>query len=101
MWILFARAPSPDAPYWPGRRLLASVDAVGWPRFWVGVFMHAPKPTGIVPPIVTAIALLYGLGRLRLALSMNHRYRFTTWRWGRLLAALLLLGAMTKLLALA
>lgn len=30
MWVLFARADPPDAPYWPGRRWLAALDAVGW-----------------------------------------------------------------------
>lgn len=28
----------------------------------------------------------------------NHRYRFTTWRWGRIVAALLLMGAVMKLM---
>ena len=28
MWLLVAREPRPDAPDWPGRRLLAAVDAV-------------------------------------------------------------------------
>ena len=35
MWLLVAREPRPDAPDWPGRRLLAAVDAVIWPLMWV------------------------------------------------------------------
>jgi hypothetical protein len=97
MWLLVAREPKPDVPYWPGRRLLAAIDAAGWPLLWLLVLNHAPKPVGIVGPIVAAVTLLSALGRLHRALWVNHRYRFTTWRWGRIAAALLLLGAMLKL----
>ena len=58
---------------------------------------HAPKPVGLVGPVVTAMALLCALGRLHRALWLNHRYRFTTWRWGRIAAALVLVGAVLKL----
>lgn len=34
MWLLFTRAPPQDAPYWPGRRCLAAVDAVVWPGLY-------------------------------------------------------------------
>ena len=98
MWLLIARKPAPDAPYWPGRRGLAAVDAALWPLFWVLLFSHAPKPVGLVGPFVVAVALLCALGRLHRALWVNHRYRFTTWRWGRIVAALLLIGAIMKLL---
>jgi hypothetical protein len=101
MWLIVAREPSPDAPYWPGRRLLAVVDAVLWPLLWVVVFSHAPKPVGIVGPFVAAVALICALGRLHRALWVNHRYRFTTWRWGRIVAALLLMGLVMKLMLLA
>ena len=30
-WVIFARASPPDAAIWPGRRVLAFVDAVVWP----------------------------------------------------------------------
>ena len=75
MWLLIAREPAPDVPYWPGRRLLAAVDAAVWPLFWVLLFSHAPKPVGLVGPFVAAVALLSALGRLHRALWMNHRYR--------------------------
>jgi len=37
-----------------------------------------------------------GLVRLHRALWVNHRYWFTTWRWGRVAAALLVVGAVLK-----
>lgn len=101
VWLLFAREPPPDAPYWPGRRWLAAVDAAVWPLLWVMVFNHAPKPVGLVGPFVAAVALLCALGRLHRALLLNHRYRFTTWRWGRIAAPLLLMGVVLKLTMLA
>jgi hypothetical protein len=97
MWLVVAREPKPDAPYWPGRRLLAAVDAAVWPLLWVLVFSHAPKPVGVVGPFIAAVALLCALGRLHRALRLNHRYWFTTWRWGRLAVALLLAGLVLNL----
>lgn len=97
MWVLVAREASPDAPYWPGRRLLAMLDALVWPLLWVLLFMHAPKPVGLIGPFVTAVAVLCAVRRLHRALWVNHRYRFTTWRWGRVVAALLLMGEVMKL----
>ena len=97
MWLLVAREPTPDAPYWPGRRLLAAVDAAAWPLLWVMLFSHAPEPIGLAGPFVAAVALGCALGRLHRALCVNHRYRFTTWRWGRIAVALLLTGVVLKL----
>jgi hypothetical protein len=97
MWFLVVREPRPDAPYWPGRRLLAAVDAVLWPLMWVLVFRHAPEPVGLVGPFVAAAAGLFALLRLHRALWENHRYWFTTWRWGRIVAALMLMGVVMKL----
>jgi hypothetical protein len=96
MWVLIAREPEPDAPYWPGRHLLAAADAVLWPAMVVLLMNHAPAPVGLVGPVATAVAVLCGLGRLHRALWLNHRYRFTTWRWGRIAAALLLVGMVMK-----
>ena len=97
MWLLVAREPRPDAPDWPGRRLLAAVDAVAWPLMWVLLIRHVPEPAGLIGPFVTALAVLLGLGRLHRALWVNHRYWFTTWRWGKVLGAMLLIGAVMKL----
>lgn len=96
MWLLVAREPRPDALEWPGRRLLAAVDAIAWPLMWVLLMRHAPQPVGLIGPFVTALAVLLGLGRLHRALWVNHRYWFTTWRWGKVAAAMLLIGAVLK-----
>ena len=97
MWVLVAREASPDAPYWPGRHFLAAIDALVWPLLWVLLFMHAPKPVGLIGPFVAAVAVLSAMGRLHRVLWVNHRYRFTTWRWGRVVVALLLMGGVLKL----
>lgn len=97
MWLLVAREPRPDAPDWPGRRMLAAIDAVAWPLLWVLLILQVPGPAGLVCPFVTALAVLLGLGRLQRALWENHRYWFTTWRWGKVLGAMLLIGAVLKL----
>lgn len=96
MWLVLTRAPLPDAPYWPGRRLLALVDAVGWPVAWIAVAMHLPQPAGIVGPMVIALAVLSALARAYRAALQNHRYYFTTWRWGRVALGLLLIGMVLK-----
>ena len=97
MWILFARAPVPDKPYWTGRRLLAALDALAWPVFVVLLLAQVPGAPGVFKPMVAALAGLAMLHRLYVALWRNHRYRFTTWRWGRALCALLLVGVALKI----
>ena len=99
MWILFAPVPRPDAPYWPGRRVLGALDAVAWPAAWAFAVTHAPIPTGIVGPLIIACAALSAVSRLHRALLRNERYRFTTWRWGKVLMGLTFLGLMMKLVA--
>jgi hypothetical protein len=96
MWLLITRAPLHDAPYWPGRRLLALGDAVAWPAAWIVLAAQLPEPSGIVGPMVIALAALSLLGRARRAVVQNHRYHFTTWRWGRVAAMLLLMGSVMK-----
>lgn len=96
MWLLVAREPLPDAPYWPGRHMLAAIDATVWPILWVLLVSHAPGPVGLVGPLVSAVALLCALGRLHRAVWVNHRYRFTTWRWGRIAAAFIVVGLVMK-----
>ena len=99
MWMLVARTPRPDASYWPGRRWIAALDAVGWPAAWTLAVAYAPQATGVVGIIFIAWAALSALGRLHRALWNNQRYRFTTWRWGRVVAAMLVLGFAMKLAA--
>lgn len=97
MWFLVARQPYPDAEVWPGRRSLSVVDALAWPVAWVLFMQQAPEPVGLIGPFVTAVAVLSALSRLHRAVWVNHRYRFTTWRWGRIVAAMLLMGFVMKL----
>jgi hypothetical protein len=96
MWLMIAREPAPDAPYWPGRRWLAAVDAVVWPMVWVVLIQASPRPLGTIGSSVAALAVLAGMERLHRAVCVNHRYRFTTWRWGRVAAALLLIGLILE-----
>lgn len=97
MWILVAREAPPDAPDWPGRHLLAALDALVWPLLWVLLIRSAPQPVGLVGPFLTALAVLCAIGRLHSAIWVNHRYYFTTWRWGKVVAAMLVLGWVMKL----
>jgi hypothetical protein len=97
MWVLFARAPPPDAPYWPGRRWLAAIDAVAWPgAIWYGLGQFTGSG-GIVLALAIALLVVSAARRLFTALLVNHRYQFTTWRWGRVLAWMLAVGALMKL----
>ena len=77
--------------------MLAAIDAVAWPLMWVLLIRQVPGPAGLVGPFVTALAVLLALGRLHRALWVNHRYWFTTWRWGKVLGAMLLIGAVLKI----
>ena len=96
MWVLFARAAPPDARYWPGRRWLATLDAIGWPTFWLIVLGHVAARTGVVGPVLMSLVMLVGARRVCTAIWQNQRYRFTTWRWARPLLALLLVGLAIK-----
>jgi hypothetical protein len=97
VWMLWARAPPPDASYWPGRRGLAAVDAVLWPVLWVLMGTQIPSPIGLVVPLLGAVAFVCALNRLYRALWINHRYRFTTWRWVQIFAVLLLVAVVLRL----
>lgn len=96
MWLILARAPRPDAPYWRGRRALALIDALAWPAAWIGLVIHLPQAAGIVGPVVVTAALLGALTRTYHALWQNYRYRFTTWRWGCIAAGVLAIGLVFK-----
>ena len=55
-----------------------------------------PHAAGIVGPAVMALAALSAIGRVRRAAWQNHRYHFTTWRWGRAAAGLLVVVLALK-----
>lgn len=97
MLVLIAREARPDAAYWPGRRWLAVIDAVLWPLVWIVVIRQLPVRTGVVGQFGIAVAAFCCLGRLHRAWWVNERYWFTTWRWGRVAAAVLLVGAVMKI----
>lgn len=97
MWLVIAKQPAPDAPYWPGRRALTAADAVVWPLGALALLLSAPTPTGVVAPVAVAVAGVAAAIRLHRALWVNERYRFTTWRWGKVVAVLLLIGVVLKL----
>jgi multisubunit Na+/H+ antiporter MnhE subunit len=97
MWMVSARAPPPDAAYWLGRRWLAAVDAVVWPAAAWSVLNQVPGPGQLVLAFVTALVIVSVARRLLTALLANHCNHFTTWRWGRVLAWMMVVGALLKL----
>jgi hypothetical protein len=97
MWMLFARAPPPDAFCWTGRRWLAAIDAVAWPG-WAWFTLHELEGSGgLVVALMMALLVVSATRRLSTALLENHRYHFTTWRWSRVLAWMLAVGILVKL----
>lgn len=97
MWIVLAREAEPDAAYWPGRRGLAALDAVLWPLLWLAGTASVMPSLGLVGPIIIVLALVSLVSRLRRAWWVNARYRFTTRRWGRGLALLVLCGVVLRI----
>lgn len=97
MWLLFARAPPPVAPYWPGRRWLAAIDAVAWPVLVCVGLAQLASSDGLLSAFAMALSALSAARRLFTALLANHRYHFTAWRLVRTLAWMLAVGALLKL----
>lgn len=97
MWILFARAPHPDAAYWPGRRWLALMDGLAWPSLVLWVIAAAPIG-GVVRFVGVSVTVGFAILRAHRAFFLNERYRFTTWRLGVPLAAICSVGVVVKLL---
>jgi multisubunit Na+/H+ antiporter MnhE subunit len=96
MWMLFARAPPPSAPYWPGRRCLATIDAIAWPGVVWCALSQLPGSGGLVLTLATALIVVSAVRRLFTALLANHRYHFTTWRCYRALLWLLAVGLLLR-----
>lgn len=84
MWVLYARAPAPNLPYWWGRRWLALLDAALWPALLAFNVVTFPLSAGVVGPVVLAICAFIGVRGCARALWHNEQYRFTTWRFGAL-----------------
>lgn len=97
MWLLFARAPPPDLQVWPGRRALAFVDAVAWPAGLAALILGAPRPGGVVGICAMAFCAVAVFWRAYRAVFENHRYHFTTWRWGRRFVFVVAFGYALKL----
>jgi hypothetical protein len=97
MWVLYARAPAPNLPYWLGRRCLALLDAAMWPALLAFHVVNTPLNAGVVGPVALAMCAFIGIRSCARALWHNEQYRFTTWRLGAPLVALLALGIVLKL----
>lgn len=96
MWMVFARAPPPDAPYWPGRRWLAAVDAVAWRGAAWGALSCFVDRGGVMLAFAMALLAVSVARRLFTALFNNHRYHFMTWWWVRAVLWLLVVATMLK-----
>lgn len=64
MWLLFARAPAPDAPYWLGRRWFSAIDAVAWPSATWLVLNGLAGAGGITVALLMALLVISAARRL-------------------------------------
>lgn len=78
MWVVLARRERQPATYWPGRRLLALIDALVWPSGCAYLVTRVPFTTGAVGAVALALCLLFALRRAHRAVWQNERYGFTT-----------------------
>jgi hypothetical protein len=60
MWVLYARAPAPNLPYWHGRRWLALLDAAMWPALLAFHVVNIPLNAGVVGPVALAMCAFIG-----------------------------------------
>jgi hypothetical protein len=98
MLLLFSRRIHADSPHWPGRRLVASLDAVAWPVVGVWLIVASPVGGGLSSAVLMAVLAIVCVRRLHRALLLNHRYRCTTWTWGVQLTAVFAMSLMLKAL---
>lgn len=96
MWLLLQRPPRADMPYWPGRRIWATLDAAFWPLAWIAGVLQLHGHGALFGAAIIAAASIAAASRLRLAVWSNHRYVFTTWRWAKVLVWLILVAALMK-----
>jgi hypothetical protein len=99
MWLLVAREPRQDASQWAGRKSLAVLDAVAWPLVGVSLLFLSRMSLGVVGPVLMVAAFVLSIARLRRAIWLNHRYRFTTCRWGGMVFGLMIVGAVLHMSA--
>jgi hypothetical protein len=97
VFLLIYREPRADFAYWPGRRVLAGLDALAWPFAAVVVGTVSPLNPGVFGAVLMVVAATTGARRLYRALWVNQRYQFTTWVWGKRLVVLLSIGLLLKL----
>ncbi len=98
MWVIWVREPQleADAPYWPGRRWLAALDAVLWPGLWMAGASSLPSASGDLWLMVCGFAFFCLCSRLHRAVANNGRYRFTTWLMLKLLLVLGFMGVLLR-----
>jgi hypothetical protein len=99
MWLLFARAPAPAIANWPGRRVLAVVDALAWPALVAFGLSAVTVPHGLIGDVAIATCSVLAVRRAWTATFATWRYRLTTWRWGAPSVTLLAVGVAMKLAA--
>ncbi|MCC7288019.1 MAG: hypothetical protein IT503_17735 [Burkholderiaceae bacterium] len=92
MFVVFLRGETPLATVWPGRRWLATLDALLWPALLLALLWRVEARSGIVGAVGVAMLCGWALRRLHRALARNERYQFTSWVWGRWLVLFLGLG---------
>jgi hypothetical protein len=92
LFVLRQRDAKPYMEYWPGRCLLAALDAAAWPTLGIVTAMRLPAHGGLVGAVFVAACVVAIAHRLRRAIWWNHRYLFTTWRWGRGALVLIVFG---------
>jgi len=97
MLVVMAREPRPPVEVWLGRRWLAAVDALLWPTLWIAGIAVAPFQTGLAGELLVALAALLAIARLRTAVFKNEHYRLTSVRWGKPIAALVLVTVSLRL----
>jgi hypothetical protein len=95
--MIFARAPPPDVVVWRGRCTLALLDAVAWPAAWATFILGTTMPVGLVGQFALAYCGVAAIQRAYRAVIENHRYHFTTWRWGRWFVLVVAFGYALKL----
>jgi hypothetical protein len=97
MGPIFVRYVRPDADVWPGRRLLAVLDAVAWPALWLYAIWRVPFETGLAGKALATVVAVVAIRRVLRAWVRNERYWFSTWRWGRFVLALIAVGCAPRL----